>query len=473
MLFNTLTFVVFAAAFFSLWTIVRRYAPKSGAWLFLVLASSIFYGWWDWKFLFLLMGSGMLDYLISLGMARFPNRKGWLLAVSVVGNLGTLFIFKYLGLATESLGWLFGADLSVKSLTLPVGISFYTFQSMSYTIDVYRGSLKPVRNPLHFLAYLSLFPQLVAGPIVRASQLLPQLEQLPASTRSQRWQGLKKIAIGLVKKSIVADTVGDIVNFHYSMGTGPTESAITWWIVAVLFAIQIYCDFSGYSDIAIGLGRWMGLEFPENFRHPYVATSFRDYWNRWHISLSTWFRDYLYFPLARRWRGRVGTLAAVNITFIVSGLWHGAGWNFLIWGALHGFLLTFEQLTHWDRKVLKLPGGRYIAMFIVFVTVCIGLVIFRAQNFEQTATILRIMFTFETSEPTWFGSHWQFYEYPHWVLIPGAFLIYEFVQGSIRSKAAKPSKGSGTYLQAVGIALVLLAAVFLRGPISNFVYFQF
>ena len=303
MLFNSLVFLVFAALFFGLWPLIKP--RRNFRYLFLVTCSFVFYGWWDWRFLFLIIASGLLDFFSGMGMVAHPKAKKFYLALSIMGNIGSLMVFKYSGFFADNLSALLsllGLDLELRAgipsfvLILPVGISFYTFQSMSYTIDVYKNQLKPTRNVLHFFAYLSLFPQLVAGPIIRAADLLPQLAENRSTTEQQRWEGLHLIVHGFVKKVFIADNLAYFVTEAF---TNPihSESYLFWWVIMTAFAFQIYCDFSGYSDIARGLAKWMGYDFMVNFNHPYIATSLREFWSRWHISLSTWFRDYVYIPL--------------------------------------------------------------------------------------------------------------------------------------------------------------------------------
>ncbi len=270
MLFNSYIFLIFAGVFFAGWQLARHHARLRCA--YLTLASFVFYGWWDWRFLFLIVASGLVDFFAGLALERFPRRKVALLVVSVVGNLAVLATFKYSGFITQnvdallaSLGcdWRITPHLPEFVLLLPIGISFYTFQSMSYTIDVFRGRLTPTRDPVHFLAYLSLFPQLVAGPIVRAADLLPQLKAAPQPTPAMQWSGLKLIVHGYFKKVVIADNLAPAVNEAFAVH-GHESSGLYWWLIVTMFAYQIYCDFSGYSDIARGLARWMGYSFQVN-----------------------------------------------------------------------------------------------------------------------------------------------------------------------------------------------------------------
>jgi alginate O-acetyltransferase complex protein AlgI len=469
MLFNSLTFLIFGVLFFAAWPLAK--GPRAVRWGFITVASFIFYGWWDWRFIFLILASGLLDYFCALGMERRPAWKRPLLVVSVIGNIGSLAAFKYITFLTVNANALLqaagGWQVPVIEAALPIGISFYTFQSMSYTIDVYRGKLTPTRNVLHFFAYLSMFPQLVAGPIIRASHLLPQLEEERKTTEEDRWQGLKLIAYGYFKKVVLADNLAPAVNLAF--GSNLVEpSAPFWWLVVSMFALQIYFDFSGYSDIARGLGRWMGYDFPLNFDHPYKSISMREFWNRWHISLSTWFRDYVYIPMGG---SRVGGLAFYRniwITMILSGLWHGAAWHFVIWGGLHAFYVSLEKLTSWPQRLHRVPGGKLLSWLLVILMVWIGWVFFRAQTFEQAWEILVVMFN------------------PTLLTFPDLPLLFAVAAGALALGAAnevihrfslerlyKPNKFSVRVLEPVYIALVLVACIYLRGPGSAFIYFQF
>jgi alginate O-acetyltransferase complex protein AlgI len=471
MLFNSLAFLVFATCFFVLWPLCQRRANLRYA--FLVAASMLFYGWWDWRFLLLIAFSGLIDYAAGLGMVRWPDRRKWLLVLSLVANLGTLAVFKYLDFATANVNWVFGflgIDMAVplRKLILPVGISFYTFQSMSYTIDIYRRRLEPTRNILHFFAYLAMFPQLVAGPIVRAADLLPQLKNPGKATGVQAWDGLKLIALGYFKKVVLADHFAPIINHAFDSSV-PLDSSWYWWLIMILFAYQIYCDFSGYSDIARGLAKWMGYEFPMNFNHPYIATGFGDFWRRWHISLSTWFRDYVYIPLGGNRRGVGRMFVCLWITMLLSGLWHGAAWTFVAWGVLHAVYLTAEHLTQWDKRLLRRPGGKYVCIAIVFLLVTVGWVFFRAETMSQAWGILGKMF-----------SVWKYDIPKSSKLIPtsirillGAIMLRQvwFAVGLDRKRL--PGRAAWRWIEPVTIAVILAGAIFLRGPGSAFLYFQF
>jgi len=333
MLFDSAEFLIFFALFMCLWPVVR--GRSNLRWGYIVAASFVFYGWLDWRFLYLLVAVGMTTFLGGLAMAKWPNRRKTFLVGSVVCSIAALGTFKYLDFFIGNVNWLIGltpigAKIPQAGLVVPIGVSFYTFQALSYSIDVYRRELTPTRNVLHFMAYLSMFPKLLAGPIARASDLLPRLETFTLTTETDRWEGLKLITYGYFKKMVVANRIAPIVIAAFS-ASSPESSGAYWWTIMVMYTMQIYCDFSGYSDIARGLAKWMGYDYPTNFNHPYIASSLADFWSRWHISLSTWFRDYVYIPLGGSRKGRLGALGNMWATMLLSGLWHGEGWTFIVW----------------------------------------------------------------------------------------------------------------------------------------------
>lgn len=468
MQFTSLDFLLFAALFYAAWPRLRR--TQSGRWALLTAASFLFYGWSDWRFLIVLVGSGLVDFYAALAIVRWPGMKACSLAASLVGNLGTLAVFKYLGFFTvnaNQLLTLLGMEtqIPVINLILPVGISFYTFQSMSYTIDVYRGELQPTRNLLHFFAYLSLFPQLVAGPIVRAADLLPQLLDAPPATEALRWRGTQLIASGFFKKMVIADTVALAANSGFDDGTH-SGGCLFWWIVVSAFAVQIYCDFSGYSDIARGLANWMGYEFPVNFDHPYMACGLRDFWARWHISLSTWFRDYVYVPLGGSRQGPVRHHVNLWVTMIISGAWHGANWTYVAWGAMHAFLLSLEKITRWPERLQRIPAGRFLGTLATLALVLISWVFFRAESVSQAGTIIARMI-----DPTTFSWRDLGALNSRAVAFTAVFLVAE-----LRGLVVWPNWMpwfSDSRFQPAWTALVLASCIYFRGPGGTFIYFQF
>ena len=472
MLFNSLVFLIFAAVFFAVWPLVKqRILVRS---TFIVIASFVFYGWWDWRFLFLIMGSGLIDFLCGLAIEKYPLRKKLFLWISLLGNIGSLAFFKYLNFFIANIngaGSLLGAPLQISplELILPVGISFYTFQSMSYTIDVYRGQMKPTRHLSHFFAYLSMFPQLVAGPIVRAKDLIPALEKEQHVSGNDVWTGLQWIVHGYFKKMVIADSFAPAVAAAFE-SEAVAASAAYWWLILIMFAFQIYCDFSGYSDIARGLGKWMGFEFPPNFNHPYIAVGFSDFWSRWHMSLSTWFRDYVYIPLGG---SRVSaTRAQVNmwITMLVSGLWHGAAWTFIIWGALHALYLSVERVTGWPKKIAGVPlVGKFLGMAMTFFFTCLAWCFFRAESSGQAFAIIKQLFAFDELGVNLALSRVGAFRL---ILISLVFLREGFFAvGADRLDYFKNGKYENW--RVAFLAIVIVLSILFRGPGSSFIYFQF
>ena len=471
MLFNSLIFFVFAALFYCGWRFANR--KKNTRWAYLTGASLFFYGWWDWRFIALILASGLLDFFTALAMEKSPARKKMFLGLSLFGNLGSLAAFKYSGFFAENLDWLgqaIGLHLNIQAqipnalLILPVGISFYTFQSMSYTIDVYRGQLSPTKNILHFFAYLSMFPQLVAGPIVRAKDILNQLTEVHRVSEQDRWDGTRLILGGYFKKVVLADNLAHVVEQAFS-ATTLSNSSLYWWAIAFAFAVQIYCDFSGYSDIARGLARWMGYRFKLNFNHPYIATSIRDFWTRWHISLSTWFRDYVYIPLGGSKRGVFRSHVNMWLTMLISGLWHGAAWTFVIWGALHAAYLTLERLTHWPEKLSRVKTGQWLCRGFVLVQVCIAWVFFRAADAEQALSIIRRMFAGDFLQSPNLG-----FDISVYLLL---FIAWEIGHRRLlQTFRSLPTQWSRP-IEIFSYSVLLTASVFLRGPGAEFIYFQF
>lgn len=365
----------------------------------ILLASYIFYGLWDWRFLSLIIISSVSDYSIALLLqkAALPNRRKALLALSVAVNIGILFSFKYFGFFVDSLVGLLDflsipSHITTFQLVLPVGISFHTFQTLGYTIDVYRRKLNPERNLTTFLAFVSFFPQLVGGPIERASNLLPQFKKLPKVNGNIIRSGLRLMLWGLFKKVVVADQLAPLVDGIFAQTE--TASSLVLALGAIYFAIQIYCDFSGYSDIAIGCARLFGFQLLRNFNFPYFAKSIPEFWKRWHISLSTWFRDYVYLPLGGNRGSKYIQLLNVLITFGLSGFWHGANWTFLVWGLLNGLyfipriygktLFTWPNYMHNGLALLK----KWAIVPAVFAVTCLTWVFFRAESIEQAITYI-------------------------------------------------------------------------------------
>ncbi len=366
----------------------------------------VFYGWWDWRFLLLIALTTVCSYISGLLLLRYKNDRHKSLIVcvgNVVLNLSILGVFKYYNFFVENLALLvksFGYDLgwTTINIILPVGISFYTFQALSYTIDVYRGKMEPTKDPISFFAFISFFPQLVAGPIERATNLLPQFLQRRNFNYEKAIDGCRQILWGLLKKMIIADNCAEIVNLIWDNYTD--YSGLTLLIGGILFSFQIYCDFSGYSDIAIGTAKLFGIRLMQNFNLPYLSRSIPEFWRRWHISLTTWFRDYIYFPLGGNRVSQIKTLRNTMIVFGVSGLWHGANWTFICWGLYHALLFIPYMLLHIDTKhQLTVEANRLLPSFKGFIQMCItfflaviGWILFRSDSMSQAVDYIYRMF---------------------------------------------------------------------------------
>ena len=360
---------------------------------FLTLASYVFYGWWNPWFVTLMMASTVIDYRcgkVVTARGATERRRRLAVAASVTANLGLLGFFKYWMFFAANVNAL-AADLGPWRLpgwqiVLPIGISFYTFQSMSYTIDLYRGQARPADSLLDFAAYVSLFPQLIAGPIIRYRDLADQLPERP-HTLDGMARGLATFTLGFAKKVLLANNLGVVADAVFAADAPPWHVA---WVGVTAYAFQIYFDFSGYSDMAIGLGHMLGFRFPENFRSPYRAASITEFWRRWHISLSTWLRDYLYIPLGGNRKGKARTYTNLAITMLLGGLWHGAQWQFVVWGGLHGAMLAAERAR---GKIGLLPNlPRSLKVALTFVLVLITWVFFRAASLTDALDYLAAMF---------------------------------------------------------------------------------
>ena len=365
----------------------------------LLLFSILFYAWGEPSLIWVLVMSTLTDFLCGLIMARGWKKTG--LVISLMVNLGSLAYFKYGQFAMDNLrhlASLFGFDgnrlADLSQVVMPIGISFYTFQTLSYTIDVYRGQVAPTRNFTAFAAYVTLFPQLIAGPILRYADLANQLRER-VSTWPGISQGIERFVIGLSKKVLLANFFAIAADDIFSRDPGSLSTPAAWG-GALAYTLQLYFDFSGYSDMAIGLGRIMGFTFPENFNHPYVSTSIRDFWRRWHISLSTWFRDYVYIPLGGSRMGKARTMLNLIIVFFVTGLWHGASWNFIVWGMLHGFFIILER-TIWG-KIIAAAWRPFKHMYTLLIVI-VAWVFFRAEHLSHAVAYLKVMFSWQIGDP--------------------------------------------------------------------------
>jgi D-alanyl-lipoteichoic acid acyltransferase DltB (MBOAT superfamily) len=467
-LFNTLAYAKFFAVVFVLtWLCARRPRLRLGV---LVLASYVFYAHWDYRFVPLLLASSSIDFWLGrrIGASEDPGvRRRWLWA-TVLLNLAVLGTFKYLGFgvtaATDALAAAgFQVEPVVLEIALPVGISFFTFESMSYVIDVYHRRIPPHPSYLDYLGFVSFFPHLVAGPIVRPADLLPQLSRVRFDP-AEGSRGLFLIAWGLVKKVAIGDTLG--MNLVDRVFDAPASySSLECYAAVVAYAVQIYCDFSGYTDVAIGSALLLGIRLPLNFDAPYKAVDVQDFWRRWHISLSTWLRDYLYIPLGGNRKGTIRTYINLIVTMLLGGLWHGASYNFVVWGGLHGAALALNRAVFGPERRAPTGVRRVVSVVLTFHFVCFAWIFFRAGTFDQARLLLSQLGELSTFHP---NLHAEV------LLVLGIGLVTHFLPESWYQR------GQATFVRAPSWAqgLGLVAVAFLLSRMSSreavpFVYFQF
>jgi len=403
MLFNSLDFAIFFVVFFIIYWLILKNSKKNQN-LFILFSSYIFYGWWDWRFLSLIALSTIIDFTLGQLLSVSRSHKKFILSLSIVSNLGILVLFKYFNFFIDSLKALnptmFDEGFSTLNVILPVGISFYTFQTLSYSIDIYNKKIDPEQNFIAFAAFVSFFPQLVAGPIERASHLLPQFMVKRVFSYSKSVEGIRQMLWGFFKKVVIADNCAHFVNIIFENYNDYSGAVLITG--AILFAFQIYGDFSGYSDIAIGLSKILGFDLMKNFAFPYFSRDIAEFWRRWHISLSTWFRDYLYIPLGG---SRVSILLQIRntfIIFIVSGFWHGANWTFIVWGLIHACMYLPLLLFKSNRKNVEFDKSlnlfstliNSVKMLSTFCLVTIAWIFFRSANIAEAWSYLDRVSTF-------------------------------------------------------------------------------
>jgi alginate O-acetyltransferase complex protein AlgI len=482
MLFHTWVFFVFFLIVYPIYLLVRRNNQLMNIWL--MIASYTFYGWWNPWYLLLLFGTSAIDYLMVLWMERSPRRRTFWLVISLVSNFGFLGYFKYSGFITENINTFLAhcgspaklpdpiaypnAMLSLlgvpedhffTKVVLPIGISFHTFQSMSYTIDAYKGVIRTERSFVRFLTFVSFFPQLVAGPIERAHNLLPQLQGKPAITRQDLADGLSLFLVGFFKKVALADYLAQYVDPVY--GNPALFQAPALFLATLAFGWQIYFDFSGYTDMARGIALLMGFRMMLNFNNPYAATGLGDFWDRWHISLSTWFKDYLYFPLGGSRHGKFRTYINMFITMIVSGVWHGAAWTFVVWGGLHalGRCLTreLEQTEFYQERVPRLAKQLAVFSFVMFTWI-----FFRAQGLTDAWLIISRIFT----------SGWADPRFP---LVMAILVLAVWLYQLLYTSRSSLRGWIDVQPVRVGLSALMVAylAVIAQPSTKQFIYFQF
>ena len=473
MFFNSLDFAIFVPIVFIVyWFITNRNLKLQN--FIIVLASYVFYGWWDWRFLSLIIFSTIIDYSVGLRFYNTtkPSERKFLLMISLAINLGLLGFFKYFNFFIESFNAAFASagihtNMSSLNIILPVGISFYTFQTMSYTIDIYRNKIEPTKNILAFMAFVSFFPQLVAGPIERASHLLPQFLKNRKFDYKKASSGIKLIAWGFFKKVVIADNAAQLVNEIFK--NYPNESYISLIVGTILFAFQIYCDFSGYSDIAIGLGRILGFDLMYNFKFPYFSSNIREFWNRWHISLSSWFRDYIYIPLGGNKVSQYRVLFNTFCVFVLSGFWHGANWTFVFWGFLHAlfFMPIILLRDRFPKENFSMNIKRLSFIFANFGLVCLAWVFFRAENIQDAFLYLRQIFTLTGGQNTFMKTN----TYLLMTIITGVGIL---VLLALELRTLRRRKDEIQF-SSIGLMTIVLLILFF-GAFKNqadFIYFQF
>lgn len=478
MLFNSIDFAIFMPIVYILyWLVFNRNITLRNA--FLLLASYIFYGFWDWRFVSLLLFSSLTDFILGLQLFKAddqPRKRKLLLYISLAINFGILGFFKYYNFFVESFVstfTLFGRELNYEPLKiiLPVGVSFYTFQSLTYIIGIYQRKIKPTNKIIDFLAYVSFFPQLVAGPIERAQHFLPQFHEKKTFNYHDARSGLLLIVFGLFKKLLIADRLAVFIDGTYA--NIPGASGVSLIYATLFFAFQLYFDFSAYSDIAIGTARLLGFELLTNFRRPYLSKSFSEFWTRWHISLSSWFRDYVYFPLGGNRKGAGRTAINIMIVFMLSGLWHGASWNFVIWGTLNGlFLIVFDKFF----KLEKSTGYKHVfATLFVVLSWTFSLIFFRAHTFADALLVFQHI-GFANSESLYnFGLNSLEFKFAIYMIL--GIIMYEFIAEKAGDKLQERFYSSKSILRWSLYLLLVLSIIYLGSYGSandnTFIYFQF
>ncbi len=430
----------------------------------LLLFSLVFYGWGEPKYLFLMLATIGLFYGCGLAIGRCARQKWkkFFLVTSVVISLGLLAVFKYADFLLGSVNAVTGANLPLLKLALPIGISFYTFQCLSYTIDVYRGTAQPQKNIISFGAYVSLFPQLIAGPIVRYVDVVRELEE-----RRHSWQdialGLRRFLFGLAKKVLIANQLGELTNIFRD---SPEKSVLFYWMYAIAFTLHIYYDFSGYSDMAIGLGRIFGFRFIENFDYPYTSRSISEFWRRWHISLGSWFRDYVYIPLGGNRVKKGRWVFNILVVWMLTGLWHGAAWNFVLWGLLYAVFLLLER---WVPALQKMPD--ILKRCYVLLVVVVGFVLFNATDLPQAASDIAGMFGFG-GVPLVTGQT-LYYLGSCAVLFAAAFVGATPVVKNLGLKLSQKPLGAALETAVLILLLLVCTAYLVDGSFNPFLYFRF
>lgn len=457
MVFSSLTFLlVFLPVLLILYFLIKNIKIKN---ILLLIFSLVFYAWGEPIYIFLMLLSILVTYIFGLLISK--NGKKSTLIIGIIILLSSLFFFKYSNFLITNLNSLFNINIKEIKLALPIGISFYTFQAISYLIDLYWKKTKVEKNVLSLALYISLFPQLIAGPIVRYETIANEIANRKSDLSSVE-KGLKRFIIGLSKKVIIANNMALIVDSIYESNT--EYGTLVLWLAAICYTLQIYYDFSGYSDMAIGLGKIFGFSFLENFNYPYISNSVTEFWRRWHISLSTWFRDYVYIPLGGSRVKRIKHIRNILIVWLLTGLWHGANWNFIIWGIYYGLLLLFEKFILKD-KINKI--NNIVRHLITILIVIIGWVIFRLTDLSYLLVVLKNMFI-------WNGSGLLDFIYDHANLIINLYMIIPAIVFSIPLKLNKGKKINKLIVDFIYICLYIgNVALLVSNTYNPFIYFRF
>jgi alginate O-acetyltransferase complex protein AlgI len=470
MVFSGLTFLFY---FFPLFFLVYYLLPNAFKNIALLIGSVVFYAWGAPKFVFILLASTAIDYYVvrQLYNSHIKDKKKWL-AASISLNLGLLLYFKYANFFVDNanvvLQGLSIGSIPLAHIALPIGISFYTFQTLTYSIDIYRGDNKPLKSPTDYTLYIMMFPQLIAGPIVRFGEIAGQITNRRFSNK-QVVEGFIRFCIGLGKKVLIANTLAISADKIFALPPNEWTSTIAW-LGILLYTFQIYFDFAGYSDMAIGLGRMLGFKFPENFNGPYTSISITEFWRKWHITLGRFMRDYLYKPLGGNRNGTTRTYRNLLVVFLLSGLWHGASWNFVLWGAFHGFFLVIERIT----GLAKNNKLRFLRTTVTFIIVVLGWVVFRIENTQDAWTFYQSLFHFDGNIPIYLFRK-------KLVVILAIALLFSFLpavkigqrwQHHFYNQDYKTSSLILYFSLAIGL-LVLSVSSLATGSFNPFIYFRF
>jgi len=470
MLFSSMIFLwAFLPAIFILYRLIRNNNVRN---YLLLAASLVFYAWGEPVYIFLMLFCITVNYLFGRLIDKVEKQpaRGLLLFASIITNLLLLGYFKYFNFFADIVGMVAGAQpFEFNTVVLPIGISFYTFQAMSYVIDLYRKKINVQNNYLKLALYISFFPQLIAGPIVRYKDIENQIDQrtlTPAKTAF----GIKRFIYGLSKKVLIANAMAFIADNIYAIQASELPTSLAW-TAAICYTLQIYFDFSGYSDMAIGLGKMFGFDFIENFNYPYISTSIKDFWRRWHISLSTWFREYLYIPLGGNRKGNIRTYLNLLIVFLATGLWHGASWNFVVWGLYNGFFLIVERL--FLGKLLEKNKLKFLNHIYAMLVVVVGWVIFRVENLRDAAVTIKRLFIPQAGSP--FLNIGQFFDAKAFLIAGAGIFFCGIIQQNIKLKTALYNE-KRTYGWEIPVLAVLFFCCILSlisGTYNPFIYFRF